>query len=72
MSLVPSYYCIFPVFMVGYSRWLLITFAALLAQLERAIAEVCERSGWGEIRLIIERGKLRRVVVVSSIDVATE
>ena len=43
----------------------------LLALLEQAIKEVCERSGWGEVRIIVERGKLRRIVVSSSLSIET-
>ena len=45
--------------------------AALLRQLEQAIKEVCQRSGWGEVRIVVERGKLRYIVDSSGLNIET-
>ncbi len=43
-----------------------------LLALEAAIQEIVRRSGWGKVELIIERGKVKRVVVQLSLELTVE
>lgn len=40
---------------------------AQVQQLEEAITEVIHRSGWGQVTLIIEKGRVRKVQLTRSL-----